>query len=198
MNNSEASAALPVIIRPRRFVDNRGWFSETYNEGRLIEIGIHHPFVQDNQSCSTRAGTLRGLHFQVPPASQAKLITVLCGSILDVAVDIRHGSPTFGRHVSIKLSPDNGDQFYVPSGFAHGFLALEDNTAVLYKVSHPYAPAQECGLRWNDPDLAIAWPVDDRDLVISDKDRKLPLVTEFRSPFVYNGRSLVAPSLIEL
>ena len=198
MNNSEASAALPLIIRPKRFVDNRGWFSETYNEGRLIEIGIHHPFVQDNQSCSTRSGTLRGIHFQVPPAAQAKLITVLQGRILDVAVDIRHGSPTFGRHVSVILSPHAGDQFYVPSGFAHGFLSLEDNTIVMYKVSHPYAPKQECGLRWNDPDLAIAWPVDERDLVISDKDRKLPLVTEFRSPFAYNGRPLVPPSLTEL
>ena len=198
MNNSEASVALPVIIRPKRFVDNRGWFSETYNEGRLIEIGISHRFVQDNQSCSTRAGTLRGLHFQVPPASQAKLVTVLRGRILDIAVDIRHGSPTFGRHVSVELSPQNGDQFYVPSGFAHGFLALEDDTVVLYKVSHPFAPEHESGLRWNDPDLAIAWPVDERDVVISEKDRKLPLVTEFISPFAYNGRSLVPPSLTQL
>jgi dTDP-4-dehydrorhamnose 3,5-epimerase len=198
MNNSEASAALPFIIRPKRFVDNRGWFSETYNEKRLMEIGIHHPFVQDNQSFSTRAGTLRGLHFQVPPVAQAKLVTVLQGRILDVVVDVRHGSPTFGRHVSVILSPDNGDQFYVPSGFAHGFLALEDNTVVSYKVSHPYAPALEGGLRWDDPDLAIAWLADERDLVISEKDRELPLVAEFRSPFAYQGQSLIPPTLIKL
>ena len=132
---------LPRIIVPKRHVDDRGWFSETFHEQRLHDIGITCRFVQDNQSSSKRAGTLRGLHFQLPPAAQAKLVSVLRGRILDVAVDIRRGSPTFGKHVSTELSAESGRQLYIPVGFAHGFLTLEDDVVVMYKVSDYYAPA---------------------------------------------------------
>src|SRR5262245_2093571 len=128
-------ANLPQIIAPKRYVDDRGWFSETYHEQRLHQVGIPCRFVQDNQSSSKRVGTLRGLHFQLPPAAQAKLVTVLRGRILDVAVDVRGGSPTFGKHVSEELSAESGRQIYIPVGFAHGLLALEDEVVVMYKVS---------------------------------------------------------------
>ena len=156
--DSTISAGLPRIIVPKRHADDRGWFSETFHERRLHEIGITCRFVQDNQSSSKRAGTLRGLHFQVPPAAQAKLVSVLRGRILDVAVDVRRGSPTFGKHVSTELSAESGRQVYIPAGFAHGFLTLEDDVVVMYKVSDYYAPAHDSGIRWNDPDLAFPWP----------------------------------------
>ena len=147
--------SLPQIIVPKRHVDDRGWFSETFHEQRLAENGIACRFVQDNQSLSARAGTLRGLHFQRPPAAQAKLVSVLRGSILDVAVDVRAGSPTFGKHVSVEVSATNGYQVYIPVGFAHGFLTLVDDVLVMYKVSDYYAPASDDGIRWNDPDIAV-------------------------------------------
>ena len=150
-----ASVNVPRIIVPKRHVDDRGWFSETFHEKRLYDAGITCRFVQDNQSSSKRAGTLRGLHFQLPPAAQAKLVTVVKGRILDVAVDIRRGSPTFGKHVSIELSAESGRQLYIPVGFAHGFLTLEDDVVVMYKVSDYYAPAHDSGICWNDPDIAI-------------------------------------------
>ena len=188
--------ALPNIIILKRHVDDRGWFSETFHEQRLANLGIGSRFVQDNQSLSVRAGTLRGLHFQRPPAAQAKLVTVLRGSILDVAVDVRAGSPTFGKHASIELSAESGCQAYIPVGFAHGFLTLEDDVLVMYKVSDFYAPAHDGGIRWNDPDVAIPWPA--RDIIISEKDGRLPLLRDFISPFPYDGHPLVSFTKIEL
>lgn len=185
-----SSADLPRIIVPKRHTDDRGWVSETYNDKRLSEVGITCRFVQDNQSNSKRAGTLRGLHFQLPPAAQAKLVSVLCGRILDVAVDVRRGSPTFGKHVSKELSAKSGYQLYVPIGFAHGFVSLEDDTVVVYKVSNYYAPAQDSGVRWDDPEIAIQWPFESRNIIMSDKDRRLPLLKEFVSSFQYNGDPL--------
>jgi dTDP-4-dehydrorhamnose 3,5-epimerase len=181
---------LPKILVPKRHVDDRGWFSETFHRHRLAKLGIGCRFVQDNQSLSVRAGTLRGLHFQRPPAAQAKLVTVLRGSILDVAVDVRAGSPTFGKHVSIELSAERGCQVYIPVGFAHGFLTLEDDVLVMYKVSDYHAPAHDGGIRWNDPDIAFPWPA--RDLIISEKDRQLPYLRDFVSPFAYDGHPLVS------
>ena len=189
---------LPRVIKPKRHVDSRGWFSETYKEKALNDVGITCRFVQDNQSSSQRAGTVRGLHFQRPPAAQAKLISVLRGSILDVAVDIRGGSPSLGKHVAAELSAQSGYQLYVPIGFAHGFITLEDDTVVLYKVSDYYAPAQESGLRWDDPDIAIAWPLQGQEVTISEKDRRLPLLREFASPFTYSGCPLGALAVVEL
>src|SRR5258708_7566509 len=152
---------LPRVIVPKRHVDARGWFSETFHERRLNEAGIDCRFVQDNQSSSKRAGTLRGLHFQVPPAAQGKLVSVLRGRILDVAVDIRCGSPTFGQYVSMELSAESGCQFYVPVGFAHAFITLEDEVLVMYKATNYYAPEHDGGIRWNDPDIAFPWPFDE-------------------------------------
>ena len=186
----EISMDLPQVIVPNQHVDDRGWFSETFHEMRLHDIGIPHRFIQENQSHSKRAGTLRGLHFQLPPAAQAKLVSVLRGRILDVAVDIRNSSPTFGKHVSTELSAESGRQIYIPVGFAHGFITLEDEVTVMYKVSNYYAPAYDTGIRWNDPDIAIPWPVRNADIILSDKDKLLPLLKEFASPFVYNGNPL--------
>jgi dTDP-4-dehydrorhamnose 3,5-epimerase len=186
------SLDLPRIIVPKRHVDNRGWFSESYHENRLRELGITCRFVQDNQTWSKRAGTIRGLHFQRPPAAQAKLITVVKGRVLDVAVDIRRGSPTFGRHVSAELSAGSGHQLYIPIGFAHGFLTLEHDVVVMYKVSDYYVPTLDSGICWNDPDIAFPWPVQDSDIITSDKDRRLPMLKEITSPFDYDGNPLAA------
>ena len=196
--DSTTSADLPRIINPKRHADDRGWFSETYNDKRLGEVGITCRFVQDNQSRSRQAGTLRGLHFQRPPVAQAKLISVLCGRILDVAVDIRRGSPTFGSHVSKELSAKSGYQLYIPIGFAHGFISLEDDTLVLYKVSDYYVPAQDSGVRWDDPEIAIQWPFKAGDIIMSDKDQQLPLLKELASPFAYDGCPLAPLTVLEL
>jgi dTDP-4-dehydrorhamnose 3,5-epimerase len=183
-------ADLPRLIVPKRHVDDRGWFSETFRENRLRDIGVTCHFVQDNQSSSKRAGTLRGFHFQLPPAAQAKLVCVLRGRILDVAVDVRRGSPSFGKYVSLELSADSGRQFYIPVGFAHGYVSLEDDVLVMYKVSAYYSPAHDSGIRWNDPDIAFPWPLNDTDIIASDKDRQLPFLNEFTSPFDYDGHPL--------
>jgi dTDP-4-dehydrorhamnose 3,5-epimerase len=179
--------SLPQVIMPKRLADGRGWFSETFSEQRLRDLGITCHFVQDNQSSSRRAGTLRGFHFQVPPGAQAKLISVLRGRILDVAIDVRSGSPTLGKHVAIELSAETGKQLYVPVGFAHGFVTLEDEVLVSYKVSDYYSPCNEGGIRWNDPEIACPWPFNDGDIIVSDKDRRLPFLNEFASPFMYDG-----------
>jgi dTDP-4-dehydrorhamnose 3,5-epimerase len=184
---------LPCIIVPKRNVDERGWLCETFHEQRLHSLGITCRFVQDNQSSSKRKGMLRGLHFQVPPAAQAKLIGVLYGRIFDVAVDIRRGSPTFGKHVAAELSAEDGRQFYIPVGFAHGFVTLEDDVVVMYKVTDHYAPALDAGVRWNDPAIAIPWPLKEVDIITSDKDKRLPLLKELVSPFPYDGHPLVLP-----
>ncbi len=172
-------ADLPRLIVPKRHVDDRGWFSETFREKRLRDIGVTCHFVQDNQSSSKRAGTLRGFYFQLPPAAQAKLVGDLRGRILDVAVDVRRGSPSFGKYVSLELSADFGRQFYISVGFAHGYVSLEDDVLVMYKVSDYYAPAHDSGIRWNDPDIAFPWPFNDTDIITSDKDRQLPFLNEF-------------------
>ena len=180
----------PLVITPKRHVDERGWFSETFQEQQLRNLGITCRFVQENQSYSARAGTLRGMHFQTPPAEQAKLISVLRGKILDVVVDVRRASPTFGQYVTVELSAESGQQFFVPVGFAHGFLTLENEVTVMYKVSNFYAPAQDGGIRWDDPDVGVAWPIRGKKIVLSDKDKSFPLLKEFDSPFVYDGEPL--------
>jgi len=180
---------LPQIIVAKRHVDDRGWFSEIFHEKWLHERGITCRFVQDNQANSKRAGTLRGLHFQLPPRAQAKLVTVVRGRIFDVAVDIRRGSPTFGKYVL--LSAESGQQLYVPVGFAHGYLTLEDDVVLVYKVSDYYAPAYDSGICWSDPDIAIPWPLKEADIITSDKDRRLPFLKEFASQFEYDGHPLV-------
>ena len=182
---------LPRVSVPKRYADGRGWFSETFNEKRLNEAGIDVRFVQDNQSNSSRAGTLRGFHFQAPPAAQGKLVSVLRGRILDVAVDIRCGSPTYGQHVSVELSAESGTQFYVPVGFAHAFITLEDNTLVMYKVTDYYTPEHDRGVRWSDPDIAFPWPCKIADIVTSEKDGHLPHLRDIASPFAYDGHPLV-------
>jgi dTDP-4-dehydrorhamnose 3,5-epimerase len=179
---------VPRIIAPKRHADVRGWFSETFNGQRLCDIGITCQFVQDNQSKSKRAGTLRGLHFQLPPAAQAKLVSVLRGRILDVAVDVRRGSPTYGKHVAIEMSAESGRQLYIPIGFAHGFLTLEDDVTVMYKVTDYYAPAHDSGIHWDDPEIAIPWPRMAADMLISDKYHRLPSLKDFTSPFTYKGK----------
>jgi dTDP-4-dehydrorhamnose 3,5-epimerase len=181
---------LPHVIVPSRHVDDRGWLSETFSEARLQVIGILHHFVQENRSYSRCTGTLRGLHFQLPPLEQAKLISVLRGRIFDVAVDVRNGSPTFGRYVSIELSAESGQQLYVPAGFAHGFVTMENDVIVSYKVSNYYSPAYDGGIRWNDTKISIPWPIPETGAILSDRDKALPLLEEFVSPFPYDGKPL--------
>lgn len=161
----------PLLVSSRRFGDDRGFFVETYNARDFAAIGIPDRFVQDNHSFSAAKGTVRGMHFQLPPRAQAKLVRVLRGSILDIAVDIRRSSPTYGRHVAVELSAENGCQLYVPVGFAHGFCTLEPNTEVAYKVTDFYDPELDRSIAWNDPDLALPWPVDPGSAVLSEKDR---------------------------
>ena len=162
------------IITPRKFGDHRGFFSEVYNRKAFLEAGLDLDFVQDNQSLSAEVGTLRGLHFQSDPFAQNKLVRVVRGRILDVVVDIRRSSPTFGKHVAVELSADNWRQLLIPIGFAHGLCTLEPDTEVLYKVTNYYSAPNDLGLAWDDPDLAIEWPVDAAKVVLSDKDRKHP------------------------
>lgn len=162
------------LITPKRHGDHRGYFSETYNQRALRDAGIVLDFVQDNQSLSAERGTIRGLHFQTPPFAQDKLVRVLRGSIFDVAVDLRQGSPTFGQHVSATLTADEGTQMLVPIGFGHGFCTLEPDTEVFYKVTNYYAPDCDRGLLWNDADLAIDWPVAADQAVLSQKDLNQP------------------------
>ncbi len=183
---------MPVqLIKPRRFDDERGWFSETWRRDRLTDLGIADDFMQDNQSLSRPAYVLRGLHFQAPPFAQAKLVRCVTGRIWDVAVDVRKGSPTYGQWVAAELSADNHAQLYVPAGFAHGFLTLEPDTVVVYKVSAPYAPESDGGLAWNDPDLNLPWPLPGGTApLLSAKDAVLPHLSDFDSPFDYDGTPL--------
>ncbi|MEM1027795.1 MAG: dTDP-4-dehydrorhamnose 3,5-epimerase [Planctomycetota bacterium] len=174
------------LIRPKRFGDHRGYFAETYSLPKLVEAGIDLTFVQDNESLSAEVGTVRGLHFQSPPFAQDKLVRCVQGSLLDVAVDIRRGSPTFGKHVSAVLSAENGDQLLVPKGFAHGFATLLPDTMVMYKVTDVYSPECDAGLLWKDPALGIDWQTAEEAAVLSDKDVKLSTLAELDSPFVYD------------
>lgn len=179
--------AIPEVklIASRKIEDERGFFSETYRKQDLLDAGVAAEFVQDNHSLSVAAGVIRGLHFQSAPHAQGKLVRVVRGAIFDVAVDIRHGSPTFGRHVAIELSADNWLQLWVPTGFAHGFCILEPDTEVLYKVTSYYDQASDRGLAFDDPDLAIAWPVVAERAVLSAKDRTHPWLSDLPSYFSY-------------
>lgn len=171
-----------LVIEHEVWEDSRGFFIETYNERPFQLNGIDETFVQDNLS-SSRKGVLRGLHAQSGPNAQGKLVRVLRGSVLDVAVDIRKDSSTYGQHFSIALTESNARSLWVPAGFLHGFLALEENTLFAYKVTGFYDKNGEIGVRWNDPDLGIAWPVGESQLILSDKDRRLPLLREIDNPF---------------
>ena len=181
------SLALPdiMVMTPKLFFDERGVFTETYSKRRLAQLGIDVEFVQDNHAVSMRAGTVRGLHFQIPPFAQDKLVRVLRGRILDVVVDIRRGSPSFGKSVSVELSAEDWTQIFVPKGYAHGLCTLEDGTEVLYKTSDFYSPECERGILWNDPDLGIDWPVGGAVAALSDKDRALPRLKDARDLFAF-------------
>jgi dTDP-4-dehydrorhamnose 3,5-epimerase len=172
-------------IRPVRHRDPRGFFSEIFREDVLRRHGIDIAFVQENHSLSGDRGVVRGLHFQVPPEAQAKLVRAATGSILDVAVDIRQGSPSYGRHVAIVLSAAEGNQLFVPEGFAHGFCTLEPNTEIVYKVNRYYSAEHDRGLAWDDPALGIAWPVSAAEALLSDKDRHQPVLAELPLHYRY-------------
>jgi dTDP-4-dehydrorhamnose 3,5-epimerase len=178
------------LIHTMRHGDERGFFCETFSRRELRKAGIVCEFVQDNHSLSRQRGVVRGLHFQIPPYEQDKLVRVTRGAILDVAVDLRHGSPTFGHHVSALIRADQATQLFVPGGFAHGFCTLEDDTEVLYKVSNYYSPAHDRGLRWDDPALGIDWPMTTEEAILSDKDRRHPDLARLPELFRYAGKSL--------
>lgn len=165
------------VIEPRVFNDARGYFMEAWKQTEFEEHIGKVQFIQDNESMSSY-GVLRGLHYQKGAASQAKLVRVIKGRVLDVAVDIRRSSPTFGKHVMVELSEDNKRQFFIPRGFAHGFLVLSGEAIFIYKVDNPYAPQQDAGIRWNDPELGIEWPIDPKDVQTSEKDMKQPLLKD--------------------
>ncbi|MCG7392448.1 dTDP-4-dehydrorhamnose 3,5-epimerase [Microvirga sp. ACRRW] len=171
------------ILTPKRFDDGRGFFSEVYSRRRLEEGGLNLDFVQDNHSVSKNVGTIRGLHFQLAPFAQDKLVRVVRGRILDVAVDLRRSSPTYGQHVAVELSAENWRQLLVPVGFAHGFCTLEPDTEVLYKVTAYYSAEHDRGLAFDDPALGIQWPIPVKDAILSDKDRKQPRLSELPSVF---------------
>jgi dTDP-4-dehydrorhamnose 3,5-epimerase len=171
------------IISPKRFSDDRGWFEEVYRRDLLVAAGIDDEFVQANVSFSSEKGVVRGLHFQIPPFAQAKLLRVLVGSVMDVVVDIRRGSTGFGRHVAIRLDADKGQIVYIPPGFAHGFCTLVPNTLIWYYVSAYYSGAHDRSLLWNDPALRIAWPVSPSEAILSPKDRAAPPLSEIGDHF---------------
>ena len=180
------------LLTPRRFDDERGWFSETYNSKTLSNLGLDLTFIQDNQSLTYESGVIRGMHFQDPPHAQTKLLRVLRGRIFDVVVDIRKGSPRFGQFVVIELSAEDGSAILVPEGFAHGFMSLEAQTEVLYKVSNFYAPQAEGGINAFDPDLNIPWPLDrvggQSAVLLSERDAAFPMLRELKSGFNYSDR----------
>ncbi|WP_374386207.1 dTDP-4-dehydrorhamnose 3,5-epimerase [Brevundimonas sp.] len=183
-------AKVPVLIRPRRFHDDRGWFMETYSTASAAAAGVTVDFVQDNHSCSIAPGTVRGLHFQRPPHAQAKLVRCLAGAIMDYAVDLRRGSPSYGDYVSARLTAAGGEQLFVPIGFAHGFVTLETGAEVAYKVSDVYAPDCDGGVCWNDPVIGIDWPLPASGAILSEKDAALPRLADLESPFDYDGEPL--------
>lgn len=180
-----------VHITPKRFEDTRGWFSETWNQKQFEAENISARFCQDNQSMSKAAGTLRGLHFQYPPFAQAKLVRCLKGRVFDVAVDLRRKSPTFKRWVGVELTAAQGNQLFIPAGYAHGFITLDPNSEIAYKVDAYYAPEVDGGIIWNDPDVAIDWPLPSAAPLLSDKDLKLPSLSQIDIDFPYDGNSLL-------
>ena len=179
----DTAIAAVKIVTPRKHGDNRGFFSEVFRADVLAKAGLKLDFVQDNHSLSAQVGTLRGLHFQAPPFGQDKLVRVLRGAIIDVAVDLRKSSPTYGKHVAVELSAANWRQLLVPIGFAHGFCTLEPDTEVFYKVTNYYSAAHDMGLAWDDPALAIEWPVSAQAAVLSDKDRRQPVLKDLPPVF---------------
>ena len=174
----------PCLITPERFGDHRGFFMETYQSQKFEEaIGARITFDQDNQSLSKTKGALRGLHYQSPPHAQGKLVRCIKGSITDIAVDFRNGSPNYGEYVKVTLSAENRQQLWVPEGFLHGFVTLEDNTEVVYKVTNYYSAEADGNILWNDPDLAIDWGILPSSVTLSEKDQKAPSFKSFNSPF---------------
>jgi dTDP-4-dehydrorhamnose 3,5-epimerase len=183
------------LVRAKQFNDSRGYFMETWSRDAFRQLGIDSNFVQDNQSLSARRGTVRGLHYQSPPYAQAKLIRVLRGAVYDVVVDLRVGSPNFGQWCGTELSADSAAQLYVPRGFAHGFMTLEDDTVVAYRVDAPYAPSFDAGVHWLDSTIGIDWPIDARDATLSAKDMALPSLADIRSPFAWQRAKQVEAAL---
>ncbi len=182
MVSVEATAIADVkLVTPERHLDRRGHFTELWNARDLAKLGLAVAFVQDNLAVSERNGTLRGLHFQRPPGAQGKLVQVLRGSIFDVALDLRPGEPSYGRHVSARLDSANGKQLWIPPGFAHGYCTLSDDCMVMYKVTQVYEPSLEEGIRWSDPALAIQWPVPESGMIVSERDRALPSFEEWEA-----------------
>jgi dTDP-4-dehydrorhamnose 3,5-epimerase len=173
----------PLLITPRRFGDHRGFFLETYSVRDFAALGIQDVFVQDNHSLSAEKGVVRGLHYQIAPSAQDKLVRVVRGAILDVAVDIRRSSPSYGRHVAVELTAENARQLFIPAGFAHGFCTLAPDTEVAYKVTDLYAPDCDRGIAWDDPDLALPWPFDPPTVQLSDKDRRAPRLRDLPTVF---------------
>jgi dTDP-4-dehydrorhamnose 3,5-epimerase len=184
-----------LLVEPKRFTDERGWFSETFSEARWRTLGIAIRFVQDNQSFSRRLGTVRGLHCQLPPHAQDKLVRCVSGRVFDVILDRRRDAPTYGRWLSVELSAAGGEQLFIPRGFAHGVVSLTEDAEVFYKVSDIYAPDCDAGIRWNDPELAIPWPLPPAGPVLSARDSRLPRLAAFDSPFPYDGRPLALTRL---
>ena len=182
MNFLNTSIEGLVVIEPTIFGDDRGYFFESYNEKEFEKAIGKISFVQDNESKSSK-GVLRGLHFQKPPYAQAKLVRCIEGKVLDVAVDIREGSETFGQHVTIELTGENKKQVFIPRGFAHGFLVLSESAIFAYKVDNSYAPTHDVGIRWDDSLLNIQWGVSESEVLVSEKDAKLPFFSEFETPF---------------
>jgi len=178
-----------LSIVPTKRQDQRGFFSETYRTDVLTTAGLRAEFIQDNHVYSAERGVLRGLHFQIPPRAQGKLVRCTRGAILDVAVDIRMGSPTYGHHVAVELSSANWRQLWVPPGFAHGYLTLEPHCEVIYKVTDYWAPACERGIAWNDPNLAIDWGISAADVTMADKDRTHPRLADLEPAFYYDQRN---------
>lgn len=187
MNQKQTSLPGVQILIPRRFSDARGFFSETWNRETLRGLGLDIDFVQDNYSLSREAGVVRGLHYQSPPHAQDKLVRVGAGAILDIAVDIRTGSPTYGQWTSIKISAENGHQVFIPKGFMHGFVTLEPETQLLYKCSDVYAPDCDGSIYFADSDLSIDWGISPDDAILSEKDKTAPRFADFKSPFNYEG-----------
>lgn len=175
------------LIDTKVFADNRGFFLESYSKRAFENIGIETDFVQDNHSLSKEAGVIRGLHFQYPPYAQTKLVRVTKGEIWDVAVDLRKGSPTYGEYVSTKLSADSFKMLFIPVGFAHGFVTLTANCEIQYKTDSYYAPNHEGGVRWDDPDIAIQWPLEHTSVILSEKDAVLPSFASFQGAFEFSN-----------
>lgn len=171
------------LVTPHKHADSRGFFSETHNIETWRRAGLNYNFVQDNHSLSRDVGTLRGLHYQSQPFAQDKLVRVTRGRILDVAVDLRRSSPTFKKYAAIELSYENWHQLFIPIGFAHGFITLEPNTEVIYKVTNFYSAAHDFGVSWNDPEINIDWQIKDREIILSDKDRQLPCLCDVENLF---------------